>query len=315
MKTETRQLIDALIARFNNRAEKWTLLGIETTDQPKLTYALARKKEATSALNVLEDEVKKLVKQIEKDNSTPAAESGFDFASPFAGFPKRDIPAGDPFFAPALAEWMRVGCKVYEPVTKIGAKIANLRLNNPGSGFHKRCKYLGTILNPSSEDGFETGWSENGFFEVVGERPHSADIVLRYIGLKNQEPVKCDQIDFVKIANEILAGEGKYTLQTKSGVAVQIISTNGLNEYPIIGYRADCDYPCGWTKTGSAGHFSTLDLVAVPVPPPAPKVIGWFNYYPSGKWYGPFATRAIADAGISGGNRIACIEVKGGAGL
>lgn len=296
MKTETQQLIDALLIRFSNRAEKWNMLSIETTEEPKLTYALARKREANSAIGVLQDEVKKLVKQIEQDNATPATESGCE---PVNVFPLRDIPAGDPFFAPAFAEWIRVGCSPYELTMQDGTKITEISYG------HRDYPLRGKTAQTGREC-----WTLDGFY-ATDRTKNDKNLILRYVGSK-QEPIKYDQLDFVKIANEILAGEGKYTLQTEQGKPVTVIGTNGREPYVIIGYRGANENPGGWKKDGSfCGQLPANNLVAVPIPP---KVVGYVNVYNNSSSQ-PYRTKEEANNRADKERRIACIEVKEGDGL
>jgi hypothetical protein len=98
--------------------------------------------------------------------------------------------------------------------------------------------------------------------------------------------------------------DNKY--QTRSGLAVRLISDNGTVGFPIIGVVEGRTLPDSWQADGKfldRGGDSFLDLVPVPVTRTA-----YINVYPSGMSVLSHPTRARADENAAS-NRIACVKV------
>ena len=100
-------------------------------------------------------------------------------------------------------------------------------------------------------------------------------------------------------------------VRTKSGIPVQIITTNGREPYSVVGYIGDDESPGTWTADGVLrfGSGDELDLENF-------KKRGWINIYPEDAGYlwknwthNIYATKTEADS-FALGTRIACIEIE-----
>jgi hypothetical protein len=95
-------------------------------------------------------------------------------------------------------------------------------------------------------------------------------------------------------------------VQTRNGYSVRIISTDGHQYYPVVGYIGDAKSPAAWGLDGAI--FSSLqvndyDLIQVP----EKKTLDvWINIYPTR--HRSHATRKIADD-CADFDRIACVHV------
>jgi hypothetical protein len=101
-------------------------------------------------------------------------------------------------------------------------------------------------------------------------------------------------------------------LQTRMGDPVQLITTEGRGQYPIIGYIADSKTPATWTKDGNKlqGVSRTEDLVNVP---PA-KQVAYINVYAGDQSTGMYRlndSRAEADERAQPTKgRVACVRIE-----
>lgn len=70
-------------------------------------------------------------------------------------------------------------------------------------------------------------------------------------------------------------------MQTRDGQKVNLITTEGREEYPLVGYVGDGIIPTAWTKEGKwwngGGNF-TLNLVNIPEDVYKDKA-GWMFYF------------------------------------
>ena len=95
-------------------------------------------------------------------------------------------------------------------------------------------------------------------------------------------------------------------VQTRNGLPVTIITTEGRGLFPIIGYMGDSNYIESWLSNGK-GHKhkdSCYDLINVPE-----KRVGYINIFQHENSSGVYKSRGSADkCGLA--PRIACIRVE-----
>ena len=92
-------------------------------------------------------------------------------------------------------------------------------------------------------------------------------------------------------------------VQTRSGLPVTIITTEGRGYYPIVGYIGDCTHPDAWPKDGISKHGYYDDLINVPE-----KRVMYANMNFNHCSY-LYSSRKVADANAAP-QRIACIRVE-----
>ena len=89
-------------------------------------------------------------------------------------------------------------------------------------------------------------------------------------------------------------------VQTRSGLPVTIITTEGRGVYPIIGYVDDSTLPAGWSKDGRDGaHYSDYSYDLINIPEKRVMLIHFYieddgNVFPSEKSSSKFACKKIA---------------------
>ena len=103
--------------------------------------------------------------------------------------------------------------------------------------------------------------------------------------------------------------------KTKDGRFVEIITTDGREPYPIVGYVEDTLIPWLWYRTGKRSDLSPEDHDLINIPEPKLSGEVWVNFYlvtpptsPATIDWRTYSTREMADR-CSGPNRIACIHV------
>lgn len=98
-------------------------------------------------------------------------------------------------------------------------------------------------------------------------------------------------------------------LQTKAQRPVRILSTEGKEPYPIVGYIGDSPRPTAWTQEGKCHNDAPVaNLENVP---PA-RHVGYVNVYGDdgdGYTYAVRKDRATADE-RAGDGRIACVRIE-----
>lgn len=102
--------------------------------------------------------------------------------------------------------------------------------------------------------------------------------------------------------------------KTRIGQTVRLISADGCQPFPVVGYVGWNTLPSCWTADGQFCRDilkelpDSLDLVEVPE-----ELSGWVNVYGEGHYtgcrYEMQETKQKADQAASD-NRIACIEIK-----
>ena len=98
-------------------------------------------------------------------------------------------------------------------------------------------------------------------------------------------------------------------VQTVSGDPVEIITTKGRGDYPVVGYRQDAAFPDTWTLKGEIDEGnSDIDYNLINVPQDSKIIVRWFNVY-SNSYVEDFSTKGDADINAMK-TRIACKRIE-----